>query len=142
MRTVIVASPAANKAKKIENFTGRTWGELKSHATVRELMVGSVEAIVNPGNHSLTREDAQLPEGDFKLYLVPTKNKAGAMSAAQATAISSEIAAAIVTASAKAEEAEFTQLKAALVASVEAFYEVSVTPETAESAALNEASAL
>jgi hypothetical protein len=96
MRTIIVASPAANKAKKIENFAGRTWGELKDHATVRELMVGSVEAIVNPGNLTLSRVDAVLPEGDFKLYLVPTKNKAGAISEADARSMSEEIAGAIV----------------------------------------------
>src|SRR5687768_1648519 len=120
-RTIIVASPAANKAKKIEGFNGRTWGDLKDHPTVRELMVGSVEAIVNPGNVTLSREDAVLPEGDFKLYLVPTKNKAG-ISEQEASQLGSEIAAAILKGSKQANGTELSDLKKNLLETVEEFY--------------------
>lgn len=123
MRTIIVASPAANKAKKIENFNGRTWADLKSHPVVRELMVGSVEAIVNPGNVTLNREDAILPETDFKLYLVPTKNKAG-VSEIQARELGEEIATAIFKASRQSSANEITDLKKNLIAEIESFYDV------------------
>jgi hypothetical protein len=123
MRTIIVASPAANKAKKIEGFGGRTWGDLKAHPVVRELMVGSVEAIVNPGNVTLNREDAVLPEGDFKLYLVPTKNKAG-ISESEARQLGEEIAAAIVKASRQSSSSEIGDLKKSLIEEIESFYDV------------------
>lgn len=123
MRTIIVASPAANKAKKIENFSGRTWSVLKAHPVVQELMVGSVEAIVNPGNVTLSRDEAVLPEGDFKLYLVPTKNKAG-ISDAEARQLGEEIANAIVRASRQANGSEIADLKKNLITEVESFYDV------------------
>lgn len=123
MRTVIVASPAANKAKKIEGFTGTTWSDLKNHPIVQELSIGNVEAILNPGNHTLTREDAVLPEGDFKLFLVPTKNKAGAESAA---ALGGEITAAIQNASRIDNEKRLSELKSALMNEVANFYGMSL----------------
>lgn len=121
MRTVIVASPAANQAKKIEGFTGTTWGELKSHPLVAGLISGNMEAILNPGNLTLNKADAVLPEQDFKVFLVPTQNKAG-ISQSDAESIAKEIAGAI----AKASASQARDLKDRIMEDIADFFDVSI----------------
>jgi hypothetical protein len=78
MRTVIVASPKANAAKRIQ-FEGTTFGELKRNSEFASLYGSGdgVEAVVNPGNLTLRGDDSVLPEGDLKVFIIATKNKAG-----------------------------------------------------------------
>lgn len=124
-RNVVVASTAANKARKIET-SARTWGELKSQREMEDLIVGSVEAIVNPGNVSLRDDDSILPTGDFTLYLTPTKNKAGAISNIDATEIGMAIAEAINKASKMDGQDEAKSLKDELITTIEDFFGVSL----------------
>lgn len=126
-RNIIVASSAANRAKKITDFTGSTVKEFKEHPVVAELWVGNVEAILNPGNVTL-REDSTLPTGDFKVYLVPTKNKAG-MTEEEAKQIGKEIAEAIVKGAKLADADEVTELKRILKGEIEDFFNVVLDDE-------------
>lgn len=126
MRTVIVASPASSRAVKIENFNGQTWGELKTHEQIRPLLNGSIEAILNPGNTTLGREDAVLPTEDFRVYLVPTKNKAG-MTKRQSQDLGREIAQAIAQAATNAGEEQVRELKEELIEKIEDFFDVSLS---------------
>jgi hypothetical protein len=73
MRTVLVASSVSNKAKRVET-SATTWEEFQGE--ISDLLTSGVDAIVKPGNYTL-RNDSTLPEGDFKLFLIPTKNKSG-----------------------------------------------------------------
>lgn len=130
-RKIIVASPATNKAKKVEDFNGSTWGELKNHAVLRELMVGQVEAILSPGNVTLNRDDASLPEGDFKVFLVPTQNKAG-VSESEARQIGQDITNAILTASRIASADNLRELSATLKSEIESFFNVTLNDNCPE----------
>jgi hypothetical protein len=125
MRTIIVASSASNTAKRITDFEGTTWGELKQNPVVKSLMVGNVEAVLSTTKATLNREDALLPtEGDFKVFLIPTKNSAGAISEADAQKLAADIAAAIVKASRQADDQEIKDLKEDLISAVANFYDV------------------
>lgn len=121
VRKVTAASPSANKAKIYET-DAKTWGELKS--VVKELLVGDVEAIVNPGNVTLRGDDSVLPEGDFKLYLVASKNKAGNVSPEAAQQLAERIGKAIVAAAAKASDDDVKQLENDLISEIENFFNV------------------
>lgn len=133
-RKIIVAAPATNKAKAVNDFTGSTWGELKQHSVLRELLVGNVEAILNPGNVTLTRDDAALPEGDFRIFLVPTQNKAG-MTDAEARKLGQEISEAIVAAAKLASSDQVSELKNALKEEIENFFGVSLGDDGCEECA-------
>ena len=77
-RKVVIASAKSNAAARTQ-FTGTTFGELKTN-TVFAGIYGDgegVEAIVKPGNVTLRDDASILPEGEFSVFLVPTKNKAG-----------------------------------------------------------------
>lgn len=76
MATVIVASSKANAAKRIQ-FEGSTFGELKANQEFASLYESGLDAVVNPGNVTLRGDDSVLPQGDFKVFLIPSKNKAG-----------------------------------------------------------------
>jgi hypothetical protein len=79
-RQIIVASSAGNKAKTF-NSNAQTWGELKRE--IGSLWNSGLEAIESVNKTTLSRDEAQLPQGDFNLFLVPTKNKAGAETLSQ-----------------------------------------------------------
>lgn len=132
-RKIIVASPATNKAKEVKDFSGTTWGELKNTSVLRELLVGDVEAILNPGNVTLTRDDAELPTGDFRVFLVPTKNKAG-MTESEARGLAKEIGDAIVAAAKLASTDEVNELRTTLKQEIEDFFGVELDEDCAECA--------
>lgn len=111
MRNVIVASTASNQAKRIST-SATTWGELRVEREVAALISGDVEAIVNPGKVTLGRDESLLPTGDFQLYLIPKKNKAGA---ADYSGIGEAIAAAISKAASIATDDEVETLKDDLI---------------------------
>lgn len=134
-RNVIVVSPASNQPIRVNDFTGTTWGELKNHEAVYNHVSGSnVEAILRQGNVTLSREDAQLPEGDVTVFLVPTKNKAG-MTTEQAQSIGQQISEAIVKAAAISSEGQVEELRDALINEVASFFDVDeydITPSSNE----------
>lgn len=121
-RNVTVASSSANIARK---FTTRaeTWGAIQSEILSQGLKLENVEAILKPGNLTLSHADSALPPGDFKIYLVPTKNKAG-ISPAEAQILSNEITQAIIKAAEMASADKIKELKGALIEKIEEFYEV------------------
>lgn len=120
-RKVTVASTSSNRAKQYDT-AATTWGELKRE--ISELLTGDLEAIVNPGHVTLSQDNSVLPTGDFKLYLIPTKNKAGAITENQAAALGREIGAALVEAATKASTEDINDLKEQLVEVIEEFFGV------------------
>lgn len=113
-RNVVVASPASNQAKRITT-SATTWGELKVQSDVAALIVGEVEAIVNPGKLTLNRDESVLPTGDFQLFLISKKNKAGTLSYSQ---LASEVSEAIRKAAALANEEDVEALKESLIETI------------------------
>lgn len=79
-RKVIIASSKTNAAARTQ-FEGTTFGELKLDPVFAGIYGSGegVEAIVKPGNVVLRDDSSVLPEGDFNVFLIPTKNKAGGM---------------------------------------------------------------
>jgi hypothetical protein len=121
-RNVVVASPAANQAKRITT-DAKTWGELKSQSEVAALISGEVDAIVNPGRLTLGSDESVLPEGDFNLYLITKKNKAGM---ADYSGIGVAIEAAIVKAASLASDEEVEELKDSLIEVIADHFDVSI----------------
>ena len=122
-RKVIIASSKTNAAARISDFTGATFGDLKAHPVFAGLYgVGeAVECVVKPGNTTLRGDDSVLPTSDFNVFIIPTKNKAG-VTATQTVNILDSINTAIKNATQIATLEEVEALKAALAATVNAFY--------------------
>lgn len=117
-RKVVIASAKSNAAARTQ-FTGTTFGELKADAVFAGIYGDGegVEAIVKPGNVTLRDNASVLPEGDFSVFLVPTKNKAG-MFQLDTDDISDMVETAVDNVvSAKAEEV-YNEIKAAIEAIV------------------------
>lgn len=55
-----------------------TLGELKPLLEQREINITGMKLMVGETRNELNLDDAKLPEGDFKLYLMPAKTKSGA----------------------------------------------------------------
>lgn len=123
MPRVSVASSATSTAKRFET-RARTWAELRPEIEAQGLSLNGVEAVMRPGNVTLTRNDAELPNEDFKIFLVPTKNKAGASIEDMAKSIGGSIEAAIVKGAKLADAAKLKELKASLIEEIEGFFEV------------------
>lgn len=121
-REVVVASAATNVAKKFMT-SARTWGELKQEVSRQGLSLNNVEAILNPGKLTLNRDESELPDTNFKVYLVPTKNKAG-ISPREAETLSNALTQAIVKAAKMATEEKIRELKTELIETIEQFFEV------------------
>jgi hypothetical protein len=120
-RKVVIASSVTNKAKKLDT-AATTLGELKAEAP--ELFGGNVEIIVKPGNVTLRDDGSVLPDGDFKVYVIPTKNKAGHITTADAQKLGEEIAKAIVEAASKTSPDDVNNLRDLLVQDIEDFFGV------------------
>ena len=54
-----------------------TLGELKPILRQREVNYDGMKLLVGETKNELSRDEAILPEGDFKLYLMPAKTKSG-----------------------------------------------------------------
>jgi len=57
--------------------SARTLAELKPLLTERGIDYGSMKLLVGETKNELSEDAAILPEGDFKLFLVPAKTKSG-----------------------------------------------------------------
>lgn len=126
--TIIVAS-STGRAKRVNNFTGSTWGELRQHPDVSPLLTSGQEVIINPGNLTVRGDDSLLPEGSFNVYLVPTKNKAGYSDAALNN-LAKVIGDAIVQAGRKSHEDDLFDLQNEIVDVIENFFNVEVNLES------------
>jgi hypothetical protein len=133
-RKVIVASPSVNRAKTFETCAN-TWGELKEE--LGSMYSDGLEAIVGTSRVSLTRDEAELPSGDFNLFLVAKKNKAGSDDS------SVEIVKAIYTAIATGEEDDKENLIEILHEKIDEFFDAETSSSSSEERrALEEASRL
>lgn len=56
-----------------------TLGELKPLLAQREIDYSGMKMMVGETRNELSLDDAVLPEGDFKLYLMPQKTKSGSI---------------------------------------------------------------
>ena len=54
-----------------------TLGELKPLLRQREINYDGMKLLVGETKNELSQDEAILPEGDFKLYLMPAKTKSG-----------------------------------------------------------------
>ena len=125
-RTIIVASTSTRNTKVVQS-NDETWGQFKSRPELAGLILPGMDAVVDPGHFTLNRDDAKLPEGEFRLFLVPTKNKAGAgIPRSAAAVLSAEIGAAIYEASKKADENELHDLREAILETLADFYNIDV----------------
>lgn len=57
-----------------------TLGELKPLLNQRDINYSGMKMMVGETRNELSLNEAQLPEGDFKLYLMPAKTKSGSAS--------------------------------------------------------------
>lgn len=55
----------------------QTLGELKPLLAQREIDYSGMKLVIGATKTELSLDDAKLPEGDFKLYLMPVKTKSG-----------------------------------------------------------------
>ena len=68
-------SNGQNKTYTDQGF--KTWGELKQVLINDGLWGSNLEAVIHEGRRSLKIDSAELPSGDFTLYLVAQKMKSG-----------------------------------------------------------------
>ena len=122
LRTAVVVSSAAGKAKKL-NTSATNWGQLRSQiASELGFPVDNVSAVMEPGKVTLSQDDSELFSGDIRIFLVPTKNKAG-ISDSEAEAVGHRIGEAIKRASAMAGK-KVEDLEDQLIQAIEEFYDV------------------
>lgn len=130
-RTVVVASSVSNKAKKVTT-TASTLGELKAQSEMNGLYTGNVDFVVKPGNVTLRDDSSVLPTGDFNLYIIPSKNKAGTVSVSAAQQLGKDIAQAIQDAASQVETNELAELRADLISAIENFFGVNLDNDCPE----------
>ena len=75
-RKIVVYSSATQRANDVMT-DATTWGVLKSKLSMDGLLTGQMKAIIGQTKLTLDHVDAELPEGDFQLFLVPEKTKSG-----------------------------------------------------------------
>lgn len=75
-RNVTIVSPQSTQGKRFATGANN-WGQLKQEFANNDISTSGMEAILSPGRHTLAQDDAELPSVDFRVFLVPTKNKAG-----------------------------------------------------------------
>lgn len=76
MTTFKVITIGSNEIKTVSS-NATTWGALKTDLNNAGVDTNNVSATLRVSKLALTRDDAQLPEGDQVIVLSPTKIKAG-----------------------------------------------------------------
>ena len=79
MRKVTVFSTTTNR-KVVVNTDVTTWGQLKSIAEVRGLLADNMDYVVKETKVGLASDDSVLPTGDFTVFMIQKKTKAGTIS--------------------------------------------------------------
>lgn len=74
----ITAFSTRGKQKSTFDSDAKTWGELKSTLENEGFDLGNLAATESINRTDLAHKDAVLPEGDFTIFLRPTKTKSGA----------------------------------------------------------------
>ena len=78
MRTVkVVSTTSGNGVKKVDAGSARTWGELKSILSSNNIPTEGLGATIRQTRNRLDGDSAQLPEGEFDVFLSPEKVKSG-----------------------------------------------------------------
>lgn len=70
--------PTSGAKKIIEVPEGTSWKEMKKILTKEGYSLDNMKAVEGNTKHTLEHDDAKLPEGDFKLFLMPYRSKSGA----------------------------------------------------------------
>jgi len=78
MRKVLVFSTKSNSTQTVET-SASNWGELSQYLTAKGLFSpGTMKAIVRETGSTVELAEASIPDNDFTLLLIPTKNDSGA----------------------------------------------------------------
>ena len=77
MKNLLIFTTVGQANNTTIQIEAATWGELKQELTNRNIQTDSMKAVVGETRVTLESPHAQLPEGDFTLYLMPVKNKSG-----------------------------------------------------------------
>lgn len=75
MRTIKIYSTVGTAGEVVTNVT--TLRELKPLLRDRDIDYSGMKLVVGETRNELSIDEAVLPEGDFKLYLMPQKTKSG-----------------------------------------------------------------
>lgn len=70
--------PTRGEKKTIE-FEGNTWKELRSVIERNGYDLNNMKCVESIFRHTLEHDEAIIPDGDFKLFLMPYKSKSGAL---------------------------------------------------------------
>lgn len=76
MRTIKVFSTETSVLKEI-NSSATTWGELQTELKAANIDPSNMKGMVKESKTTLENTGAVLPEGNFTLFLTPTKVKSG-----------------------------------------------------------------
>ena len=76
MRNITIFSTRGSRRNTIQS-DATTWGELQADLSDAEVEYSGFKAIVSSTQNTLESLEAQLPEGDFTLMLIPGKVKSG-----------------------------------------------------------------
>lgn len=77
MRTIKVYSTVGASGEVVTNV--ETLRELKPILTQKGINIAGMKLVVGETRNELSIDEAVLPEGDFKLYLMPQKTKSGGL---------------------------------------------------------------
>lgn len=76
-RTVTVYSTAGDSRGTNVASNATTWGQLQADLTSANINWSGMKAIEGASKHTFDSPDATLPEGDFRLFLMPVRTKSG-----------------------------------------------------------------
>lgn len=73
-----VVTVVSTKGEKVQiEFTGTKWADLRSQLNNKGYDTNSLKAVESINKTTLEHDEAIVPDGDFRLYLMPYKSKAG-----------------------------------------------------------------
>ena len=75
-RKVITYSTLGDNMKEVYS-SATTWGELQGDLTRAGVRFDGMKVMTNPGQVTLESLQAELPEGEFQLFIMPQKVKSG-----------------------------------------------------------------
>ena len=76
-RTVIVYSTGGSTDGHSISTSAVTWGDLKRDLALNSINFEGMKSIIGETKVTLESPEAQLPEGDFRLFLMPRRTKSG-----------------------------------------------------------------
>ncbi len=79
MRKVTVFSTTTNR-KVVVTTDATTWGQLRAVSEVRGLLADNMDYVVKETKVGLASDESVLPTGDFTVFMIQKKTKAGAVS--------------------------------------------------------------